>query len=231
MIQNLPTAETYQKEVKYMPWGILISEVVNFVEKKVPENGIVADLLCGTGNLVTEIQKRRQDIKFIGVDLEPKYIEYARKQNPQADFALVDVLTWKTDVKFDAILCTGGLHHIEYSKQKEFIRKISDLVKDEGFAIVGDPYIDSYSNETERKVAAVRLGVEYLIATIKNGATDDVIKATSSLIDNDVFLVEFKDSIKKVELYFQQYFSKVTKHKTWPQEETEYGDYWFLLKR
>lgn len=230
-MQNLPTAETYQREVKYMPWGILISEVIDYVVKNVPQNGSVLDLLCGTGNLINQIYKLRPDIKFTGVDLEPEYIRYAKDQNAAVNFLVGDAFTWDNGQKFNVVLCTGGLHHLEHKNQKEFIKKISSLVKADGFAIVGDPYIDSYTNETERKVAAAKLGVEYLITTIKNGATDDVIKAASSLIDNDVFLVEFKDSVKKVEPYFREYFSSVTKHKTWPKEDTEYGDYWFLLKK
>jgi 2-polyprenyl-3-methyl-5-hydroxy-6-metoxy-1,4-benzoquinol methylase len=230
-MQNLPTAETYQREVKYMPWGILTSEIIDYVNKNIPTNGVVLDLLCGTGNLITQIQKKRPDIKFVGVDLESEYIEYAKKQNPRAEFVVADAFSWEAKDKFDVVLCTGGLHHIQHDKQKAFVKNISELVKDNGFAIIGDPYIDSYSNETERKIASARLGVEYLIATIKNGATDDVIKAASSLIDNDIFLIEFKDSVKNVEPYFNQYFSKVVKHKTWPKTETQYGDYYFILRK
>lgn len=230
VMQNLPTADTYQKEVKYMPWGILVSEIIDYVTKNAPENASVVDLLCGTGNLIMEIQKIRPDIKFVGVDLEGEYIEYARLQNPKAEFITADVLVWESEIKFDAVLCTGGLHHLPYDRQNEFIKKISNLVGKDGFVIVGDPYIDSYTNETERKVSAARLGFEYLIATIKNGAPDDVIKATSSLTDNDVFLVEFKDSLKNVESYFKNVFSYVEKHKTWPTVESEYGDYYFILR-
>ena len=229
-MQNLPTAQTYQKEVDYMPWGILISEVIDYVIKNVPTGGKVLDLLCGTGYLLGELQKKRPDIKYAGVDLEKEYIDYASKIYPEIMFKTENAISWHSDQKFDAVLCTGGLHHIPYKSQKEFINKISTLTQKSGFAIIGDPYIDSYSNEKERKIAAAKLGYEYLVATIKNGASDDVINAAVSLIENDVCLVEYKDSIDRIVPYFDEAFKIVKKHKTWPPEDTQYGDYYFVLK-
>lgn len=230
-MQNLPTAETYQKEFDYMPWGILISEVKNYILKNISANGSVLDLLCGTGYLLGELQKVRSDVKYIGVDLEPEYIKYAMKQYPSITFEVGDALVWIPSEKFDVVLCTAGLHHIHFEKQKSFIHRLSTLVKDDGFVIVADPYIDDYSNEIERKLAVSKLGYEYLVATIKKGATDDVTKATASLIENDLFLTEFKNSVRKIEPYFKEYFSHVEKYKTWPEENTEYGDYYFILKK
>lgn len=229
-MQNLPTPEVYQKEVQYMPWGVLIAEIEKYIIDIVPQNGTVLDLLCGTGYLLGELQKKRPDILFTGVDLENEFIDYAQRQYPSISFHVADALLWENTQKFDAVLCTGGLHHIPYEKQKGFVHKLSTFVKNDGFAIVADPYIDHYENEQERKLAAAKLGYEYLTATIQNGAPDDVIAATASLIQNDVFAVEFKSSMKKTEPFFEEYFDKVIVHKTWPGSETEYGDYYFILQ-
>jgi len=191
-MQNLPTAETYAKEVLYMPWGILTKQVIDFVVKNVPENGTVLDLLCGTGNLLGDLQKQRPDISYTGADLEQEFIKYANEQYPGIEFIKADAFKWTSAMKNDAVLVTGGLHHLPYEKQEAFIKK------DKGFAIIADPYIDDYSSETERRVAAAKLGYEYLLATMKNGASDDVLLATAGLIGNDVVMVEFKNSIKKV---------------------------------
>jgi len=230
MVQNLPTAEIYQKEADYMPWGILISEIIEHVIQNVPKNGTVLDLMCGTGYLLGKLQEKRPDVQFTGVDLEDEYIQYAKKQYPSIEFITVDVLDWDSGDQYDAVLCTGGLHHIEYHKQESLVKRVAELVKPSGFAIIADPYIDDYSNEEERKLAAAKLGYEYLIATIKNGAPDDVAEATASLIPNDVALVEFKSSIQKMRPYFDSHFGRVDQYKTWPEEDTEYGDYYFVVK-
>lgn len=230
-MQNLPSAETYHKETQYMPWGDLITEIADFAIKNIPEKGTILDLICGTGYLVGKIQEKRPDLAFIGVDLEPKYINYAKDKYSNVEFHVEDALVWKPEKTFNVVLCTGGLHHLPYNRQEEFIRKIATHTKNSGFAIVADPYIDDYSNEEERKKAAEKLGNEYLEATINNQAPEDVLKATKALIKNDVELVEFKTSIKKIEPYFNTYFSSVERHKTWPKKDTEYGDYYFILKK
>lgn len=225
-MQNLPTAETYAKEVMYMPWGILIGDIQKIVLDRVPQGGNVVDLMCGTGNLLGELYSKRSDVKYTGVDLEADYIDYAKRQYPNINFEVKDAIIWQSDIKYDAVLCTGGLHHLPYEKQEEFLRKVSSLVKEGGFAIVADPYIPDYSNEQERKISAVNLGCKYLIATIKNNATDDIIKATADLIPNDVLLVEFKTSVEKIKPQFNRSFTNVEIHKTWGEDG--YGDYYFI---
>lgn len=230
-MQNLPPASTYDDEVKYMPWGKLISQVEEIAINSVPQNGRVLDLLCGTGNLLGRLHTHRPDIIFTGVDLESEYIAFAHDMYPSISFQVGDALTWTSETPYDLVLVTGGLHHIPYENQEKFIQNIAGLTKDNGIAIVADPYIDEYSNEEERKLAAAKLGYEYLIATLRNGATKVVAKATADLIANDVLGVEYKTSIKKMKPIFERYFSRLEQYKTWPETDSEYGDYYFVLRR
>jgi 2-polyprenyl-3-methyl-5-hydroxy-6-metoxy-1,4-benzoquinol methylase len=229
-MQNLPTAEIYEKEFKYMPWGILIKEVEGYISKNAPQNGTVLDMLCGPGYLLGKLQKLRSDLSYHGVDLESEFIDHAKKLYPEISFEIADAFKWNSDKQFDVVLCTAGLHHLPYDQQEPFVEKLSKLVKKDGFAIIGDPYIDDYSNEKERKVAGAKLGYEYLVTTIENGGTDDVIDAAIGVLVNDVTLVEWKSSIKKNKPVFEKYFTHVEMHKTWPKEESEYGDYYFILR-
>ena len=229
-MQNLPTPETYEKEFRYMPWGILIGEVESLVTEHVPQNGMVLDLLCGTGYMLGKLKEKRPDIRYTGVDLEADYIAFARTRYPDIDWVVADAATWNGDRRFDVVTCTGGLHHLPYEKQEPFIEKIAALIKNDGTAIIADPYIDDYTDEATRKVAAARLGYEYLEVVIRNGATEDVVRATSQLIDNDVHGIEFKTSIVKMRPVFNAHFRHVEVHKTWPSYESEYGDYYFVLR-
>lgn len=70
-----------------------------------------------------------------------------------------------------------------------------------------------------------------LLQLLKTGGTDDVIDAAIGVLTNDVNLVEWKTSINKNKPIFDKYFSNVEMHKTWPKEESEYGDYYFILRR
>lgn len=230
-MQNLPTSEVYEKEFKYMPWGILIAEIQEYILKNIPQKGKLLDLLCGPGYLLGQIKNKRNDVICLGVDFESEYITYAKQLYSTIDFVHEDVLVWKSDSVWDAIVCTGGLHHLDYMSQEPFIAKLATLVSSNGFAIIADPYIDDYEDESDRKFASAKLGYEYLKATIQKDAPNDVLKATADLIANDVLRIEYKSSIQKVRPIFEKYFSSVEMHKTWPNIDSGYGDYYFILKK
>lgn len=231
MVQNLPIAEVYEKEFKYFPWGKLVKEVQEYVVSNAPKDGKLLDILCGPGYLLGQLKKERVDLKCTGVDLEPEYIEHAQKTYSGIDFVPADAFTWKSDETYDVVLCTAGVHHLEYEKQEGFIKKLSNLLKDDGLAIIADPYIDDYSNEEERKVSASKLGYEYIKATIENNAPEDLVKAAIGILSNDVLGVEFKSSIKKMKPIYEKHFGSVEMYKTWPEVESEYGDYYFILRK
>lgn len=229
-MQNLPTPEVYELEAQYMPWGDLIREVLRRADFT-PQGGIVVDLMCGTGYLLSKLREKRPDLTLTGVDLEPLYVEYAARVHSGIRFVEADARTWQEAEKADLVLATGGLHHLPYEDQEPFVRHLSSLIKEDGRIIVADPYIDPYDNEQERKLAAASLGFNYLYETIKNGAPDEVVRAAAQLIENDVCLVEFKTSVDVAEAMFRNYFRSVRRHKTWPRNSSRsFGDYCFMLE-
>lgn len=230
-MQNLPTAEIYEKEFQYFPWGLLAKQIENIVLSKTPSNGTILDLMCGTGYSLAELQKKRMDLVLTGVDLESEFIQYAKAHYRGIDFVVADAFEWQPTGKYDVVLCMAGVHHLLYDKQEPFIKKISKLVKDDGLAIVADPYIDDYKNEEERKVTSAKLGYEYLAATIQNDAPEEIVEAAISILRNDVLGIEYKTSLKKMKPVFEKYFANVELNKTWPNHDSEYGDYYFVLSK
>ena len=161
--------------------------------------------------------------------MEPEVIQHAASHYPGIAFEVADAFTWETSQKFDAIICTGGVHHLPDEQQEAFIAKLASLVSKRGFAIIADPYIGNYNTPEERLVAAARFGYEYLDATIKNGATPDVIDAAVQCLRNDVLLIEWKTSARKRLAMLKPYFKNIQAHKTWPDHETDWGDYYFIV--
>ena len=227
----LPEASIYDREHRFMPWGKLIEHVVEKTETLIPRGGSVLDLACGTGQLLGNLSRRRPDITCIGLAIDANYIAFARKQYPGITYIVGDMRTWNDVASFNAIVCTGGLHHLSYDEQPPFIRRLPMLLDRGGFAIVADPYIGDYHDETSRKMAAAKLGYEYLLATIRNGADDEVIAATAQLIANDVCGLEYKTSIKRLKSVFHDTFKRVGIRRMWPQQHTDYGDYVVTLKK
>ena len=138
----LPPSEVYERELLYMPWGTLIREVSDILERDVPKNGHLLDLMCGTGHLVGNVSTKRSDLVLEGVDINPEFIRYARGIYKKVSFEEADVLQWQPRQQYDAITCTAGIHHLSYGNQEHFIGRIADALKPSGFCILADPYIE-----------------------------------------------------------------------------------------
>jgi SAM-dependent methyltransferase len=226
----LPAPDTYEKEFKYMPWGTLVERVVQEVEQETPANGSVLDLMCGPGYLLREIGKKRSDIQLSGVDISEAYINYARKNVPNASFQQADVSSWSTDEKYHMIICTGGIHHLPYDQQAHFIEGIPALLHPNGTFISGDPYISRYTNEKERESAAAVLGYKYLAATYRMNAPHEVILAAIDILGQDVDGLEYKTSLSRIEPIFGKVFPQVKRIKIWPTFPSEFGEYLVIGK-
>lgn len=228
---TFPQAKEYEEEFKYMPWGILVNKALEIILKETPEGSKVLDLMCGPGYLLGEIRKQRKDLQLLGVDINTTFIEFARAKYKGIEFIVADVLSWDPSEQYDVIVSTGGLHHVPYEKKELFLQRASDILNTNGFCVFADPYIGDYSNEQERQLVAARLGYEYLIATIKNGAPKEIVQAALDILGNDIGGREYKTSLKRLKPVFEQIFPQVEIHKTWPEIDSEYGDYCVVCRK
>ncbi|RJQ17613.1 class I SAM-dependent methyltransferase [Candidatus Woesearchaeota archaeon] len=224
-MKGLADAEIYEQELNYWPYKTSLRKVIASICKHAPRNGTVLDLMCGPGYLLKEIAKKRKDLMLKGVDIDNRYIAYAKKRYPSINFEKGDVLKWKSKELFDVVVCTGSLHHIPYALQEKAVKRMADLTKQEGLTVLSDCHVDDYSNELQRKLAAAKLGYEYLKETLKNKAPQPAIESTIDILWNDVLMHEFKTSFKKRLSVYKKYFKGVQTFKTWPNFKSEYGDY------
>lgn len=229
-LKGLPDSEIYEQELEYWPYKKSWNMVFDYICKNSPENGSLLDLMCGPGYLLGKIAEKRPDLNLKGIDIDERYIPFAKEKYPHIDFELNDIFSLSEKNKYDVVICTGSVHHLPYEKQEDGIKIMASLVKPEGFVLISDCYVDDYSNETERKLAAAKLGYEYLKGTIENQAPDPVIEPTIEILYNDVFIKEFKTSIKKRFPIFQKLFKRVETMKAWPDFVSEYGDYITICK-
>ncbi len=230
-MKQLPDPRAYERENTFFPWGNVITLVTQEVVSTAPQRGSVLDLACGPGFLLGKIHERRPDLVLEGVDSDERYISWARTKYPFAQFTRADVLEWKPCKKYDVITCTAGIHHLPYEQQEPFLRRIPSWLAPSGVFIAADPYIDDYHDEKTRKSAAARLGHEYLLASMDRSAPDDMLEAAIDIMHNDVLGFEFKTSLRKLEPIFREVFRSIAVHKTWPSEETEYGEYAVVCRR
>jgi len=230
IMRELPPSEVYEQEFAFMPWGTLIGKILAIIQNEAPKEGRVLDLMCGPGYLLGELAKRRPDLILEGADISEEFIRHAQRKYPNISFHAANVLSWTPSKKYDVVLCTGGIHHLAYDKQAPFLETIPSLLNPNGFAVFADSYVSDFSNEPERKLSAAKLGYEYMVASMINGAPDEIVRATADILFNDVMGFEYKTSLKKLEPVFRRLFANVDIEKTWPGPKSEYGDYIIVCK-
>ena len=232
-MKQLPRPEIYEEELRTTPWGKMIEAVVLEVHERAPVSGALVDLMCGPGVLLHKIAADRYDLTLYGVDNDPRFIRYAERL-PSTSHKLLfrqeDAFEWNTVQRFDIVTCTAGVHHLPYDKQEPFIKKVADILKPDGVAIIGDPYISDYQNELERRLGAAELGDAFTTSAIRMGASDEVIKAAIDVMYNDIFGHEYKTSVRKNREMFGRHLTILDERFTWLLEpDKEYGDCYFVL--
>ena len=78
---------------------------------RVPLNGRILDICCGTGYLAGLLSERGYHVT--GLDVSEPMIEYARKNVPAAEFQVADATRFQQPATFDAAVSTfDSLNHI-----------------------------------------------------------------------------------------------------------------------
>lgn len=224
---KLPTASILELEPLYFPWGDTMRKVIKIAVEQIPQGASVLDVMCGSGLLLGILQALRPDLKLTGVDINEDFIAYAKRRYDGIVFEVCHVLGWLNDHtdEFDVVLCTGGIHHLSFEKQSGLISGVASHIKRPGFFISAEPYIAPFSNEHERRIAAVKLDTQQLLATFEKFPPQAIIEVALDILRNDLLLDgEYKNSLEKSYEVFSKYFKKIETICTWSAGEHD-GEY------
>ena len=94
--------------------------------------GKVLDLGCGVGSLAPLFKRKN----YLGIDIDKKSIEFARKKNLRYKFQVADVTDFQFNDKFDLILIVGVLHHLNNGDVRKTLEGVSNCLKKDGKLIV-----------------------------------------------------------------------------------------------
>jgi SAM-dependent methyltransferase len=229
---GLPIPNAYELEYKYWPWGKLVNFVYDWLLTNAPRNSCIIDYMCGTGYLLHHLANKRTDISFYGCSITQEFIKHAHKNYINIDVQLKDALEYIPLNKPNIIIATGGIHHLDYSKQAVFIKKVaSELSKNDTF-IVGEEVINPFETDLERKLSVLKLSSSLIEYVINQNAPHQIIKAALELQNIDMFeLGEYKLTLKRLKELMIPYFKIAELIKIWPDVSEEYGDYVLICKK
>ena len=124
-------AESYQE--KYMDVALYAASLDLFCAHLPDENAEILELACGPGNVTQYLLTKSPGLKILGTDLAPNMIELARKNNPSAQFEVLDCRQISSLGRtFDAIMFGFGLPYLSKSEALDFIRDAAKRLKPKG---------------------------------------------------------------------------------------------------
>jgi methionine biosynthesis protein metW len=100
----------------------------------------VLDIGFGTGNLTTKLYEK--GIEIYGQDFSQEMLNHALAKMPKANLYLKDISEGLDESlkenKYDAIIATYSLHHLEDKEKILFIKSLIPLLADGGKIFIGD---------------------------------------------------------------------------------------------
>lgn len=99
----------------------------------------ILDVGCSTGAAAAGIVD--MDLHdYTGIDIDPKYSEFAQKQNPKGKFLTMNAteMTFPAG-HFDVCLMTGMLHHVDSESAQHIFKDVWRVLKPGGVLLVSEP--------------------------------------------------------------------------------------------
>lgn len=104
---------------------------------------MILDVGCSTAECAGQIIDMRKN-RYVGVDIDPRYIELARKRHPFGRFLCHDAreLPFESD-SFDIVLFNGVWHHMTDELVGSCLREVRRVIKGGGVVLVSEPVFRS----------------------------------------------------------------------------------------
>jgi SAM-dependent methyltransferase len=92
---------------EYREMGVRFKELV--ADLKLDDKSIL-DAGCGMGDLLPFIYAKATNFKYLGVDINPRFIDIAKKRYEGHDFKVLDPFSEKIAGHFDVVISSGVLN-------------------------------------------------------------------------------------------------------------------------
>jgi trans-aconitate methyltransferase len=133
-----PTIDSFNKmaqsyEDRFMRFDLYNDTYDAFCSLIKKNDAEILDAGCGPGNISHYLLSKRPDFKILGIDLAPDMLELARRNNPSAEFNLLDVRAInQLKRKSDGIVCGFCVPYLSKEECARLISNAYDLLNEGG---------------------------------------------------------------------------------------------------
>lgn len=108
-----------------------------FCESITKDNANILEIGCGPGNITKYLATHNPSYKIFAIDVSPKMIELAKKNNPNTHFQVMDCRNLKDIRKtFDAIICGFTIPYLSESDCSKLISDCNKLLDENGILYI-----------------------------------------------------------------------------------------------
>lgn len=132
----------------------LYNDTYDFICKAIATpNAKLLEIGCGPGNITKYLLSQRPDFDIFGIDIAPNMIELAKKNNPTANFAVMDSREIKNLYKkYDGIIVGFCLPYLSPTESNELISNSYDLLNENGLLYLS--FVEGNPEESDFKVGS-----------------------------------------------------------------------------
>lgn len=157
----------------------------------------ILDMCCGPGNITKYLLSNSPKYKILGIDVAKNMVELAKKNNPQADFKILDSRKIGTiKDQFDGIICGFCLPYLSQKEVQKLIENCRILLKPNGILYLS--FVDGNPEKSGFQTSATGDRVYFYYHEETN--------LLSSLLSNGFetlkkFEIEYKNRLGAIELH------------------------------
>ena len=130
---NIFNSLAKQYAEKYMDVNAYSDSFNTFGSLLHPLSPRILELGCGPGNITKFLLNQRTDLNILGTDLAPNMLSIAKKENPTAEFKLLDSRKIDTiEQRFNGIISGFILPYLNKTEVEKLIRDAASLLLPKG---------------------------------------------------------------------------------------------------
>lgn len=138
-------ASIYQD--KFMDLGIYNNTYDVFCNAFPQKSPVILELGCGPGNITKYLLSKRPDFNITGIDIAPNMIELAKRNNPTASFAVMDIRQInELRETFDGIVCGFCFPYLSEKESAQLIIACKGLLREKGVLYIS--FVEGNQNDS-----------------------------------------------------------------------------------